>query len=199
MWNKKLLQSIENTTTKGEAGFTLFEAVIAILILTIGLIGTAAAITYALQFGAVSRNVSSAKSVIVATIEEVETLRNARRLDFKQVANVGNVDNIGSPNPFNGFSTGFKPVSLNPGADGVNGTNDDLIEAGADGIFGTPDDFLNQTVVRQGYEREITITDLNGSTTIKKIEIKVRYVGRAGKVGEITGVAYLNDEARVTR
>lgn len=184
---------------KREDGFTLVEAVCAIFVLTIGLMGTAAAITYALEFGSISRNVTSAKSVIVSMIEETETLRNSRRLEFRQIANVGAVNNNGTINPFSGFSTGFNSVSQNPGADGVNGTDDDLIDAGVDGIFGTPDDFPNQALIRQGYEREITITSLGGSTTIKKIQIKVRYVGRAGKRGEITGVAYLNDEARVTR
>jgi type II secretory pathway pseudopilin PulG len=197
MSNKKIHKAKDETSPGSNAGFTLIEAVIAIFVMTIGLIGTAAAITYALEFGAISRNVTSAKSVIVATIEEVETLRNTRRLNFRQVANVGAVNNIDSPNPFNGFSNGFKPVSTRPGKDGVNGTDDDLIDAGTDGIFGTPDDFENQTLVRSGYRREIIIRNL--SETLKEIEIKVQYTGRAGKVGEITGVCYLNDEARRTR
>jgi len=197
MSNKKIKKSSAGKSSKSEAGFTLVEAVIAILVVTIGLIGTAAAITYALEFGSISRNVTSAKSVIIATIEEVETLRNARQLDFKQVANVGGVNNTNVENLFGGFSTGFQPVSLEPGADGVNGTDDDLIDAGADGNFGTPDDFNNPALVRAGYERQITITSLSDS--LKKVEIKIRYIGRAGKRGEITGVCYLNDEARLTR
>lgn len=197
MSNKKNQNANGNASPKSESGFTLVEAVCAIFLLTIALIGTAAAITYALEFGAISRNVTSAKSVIVSSIEEIETLRNARRLEFKQIANVGAVNNVNVKNPFNGFSTGFKLVALNPGEDGVNGTNDDLIDAGADGDFGTPDDFENQALVRQGYQRQITITSLSDS--LKRIEIKVQYVGRAGKMGEITGVSYLNDEARVTR
>lgn len=190
---------INQTNQNRAAGFTLVEAVCAIFVVTIGLIGTAAAITYALEFGSISRNVTSAKSVIVSTIEEIETLRNSRRLGYRQIANVGAVDNTGAANLFTGFSTNFKPVALNPGADGVNGTDDDLIAPGADGTFGTLDDFPDPTLARQGYEREITITNLSGSTTIKKIEIKVRYVGRAGKIGEITGVCYLNDEYRLTQ
>lgn len=197
MWNKKLRQSNEQNSAKGESGFTLIEAVIAILILTIGLIGTAAAITYALQFGAVSRNVSSAKSVIVASIEEVEALRNARRLEFKQVANVGGVDNIGSPNPFDGFSTGFKPVTLSPGPDAVNGTDDDLRDPGVDLIYGTPDDFDNPGLVRSGFTRQITVTNL--SDTLKRVEVRIRYLGSGGTIGEIAGVSYLNNEMRVTR
>ncbi len=79
MSNKAIGKIDEKTRKKGEQGFTLVEAVVAIFILTIGLIGTAAAITYALEYGTLSRNVSNAKSVAVSAIEEVETLRNARR------------------------------------------------------------------------------------------------------------------------
>lgn len=192
-----MLNEATKNLKKSEDGFTLIEAVIAIFIVTIGLIGTAAAITYALEFSTISRNVTSAKSVIVASIEEIESLRNSRRLDFKQIANVGGVNNTNTPSTFSGFSTGFKDVSINPGPDGVNGTDDDLRDDGADGVYGTADDFDNQSLIRSGYRRQITITAL--SDTLKKIEIKVKYMASNGKTGEIAGVCYLNDEARLTR
>lgn len=197
MSNNPKQQKDESSTNRNEKGFSLIEAVVAILIITIGLIGTAAAITYALEFGAISRNVGNAKLVIVSAIEEIESLRNTRRLDFKQIANAGSVDNTGAPNTFTGFSTGYKEVSLNPGPDGVNGTDDDLRDAGADGTYGTGDDFDNPALVRSGYVRQITITNLN--PTLKKVEIKVRYFGSGGKIGELRGVSYINDEARITR
>jgi type II secretory pathway pseudopilin PulG len=197
MSNNSKRKKNKNSAKQGEKGFSLIEAVVAIMIITIGLIGTAAAITYALEFGAISRNVGNAKLVIVSTVEEVESLRNTRRLDFKQIANVGDVDNNGTPNTFNGFSEGYKQVSLNPGPDGVNGTEDDLRNAGADNTYGTADDFDDPALVRSGYVREITITNLN--TTLKKVEIKVRYFGTGGKIGELRGVSYINDDARITR
>ncbi len=175
----------------------MIEAVVAIFIITIGLIGTAAAITFALQFTTLSRNVSDAKLIIVASIEEIESLRNSQRLDFKQIENVGNVDNTNTPRVFNGFSVGFKDVSINPGPDGVNGTDDDLRNAGADGTYGTGDDFDDASWARIGYRRQITITNL--SDTLKRIEVKVQYFGASGGVGVLTGVCYLNDEARATR
>ncbi len=184
---------------RDEEGFTMIEVIIAILILSVALIATAAAITFALEFGAISKNVSNAKLVIVSSIEEIESLRNARRLDFKQIENVGNVDNTNSPNFFSGFSNGFQPISLSPGEDGVNGTDDDLTDPGPDGNFGTADDFTNPALERKGYSRQITITDLPDSETIKKIEIRVRYQGAGGKMGEIGGVAYLNNESRLTQ
>lgn len=181
----------------GEAGFSMVEAIVAIFVLTIALIGTAAALTFALEFSAISKNVTNGKTVIVSTIEEIESLRNARRLDFKQIANVGSVDNTGVTNLFSGFVPGFQQVSLSPGPDGVNGTSDDLIDPGPDGTFGTGDDFTNPALVRSGYTRQITISSI--SPTIKKVDIRVRYFAASGKVGEIGGVAYLNDEARLTR
>jgi type II secretory pathway pseudopilin PulG len=182
---------------KKQDGFSLIEAVVAIFIMTVGLIGTAAALGYAIHYGSISRNVTGAKSIIFAQIEEIEALRNSRRLDFKQIASVGGVDNTNAPAVFNGFSTGFKELSLNPGPDGVNGTDDDLLDTGADGVYGTGDDFTNPALVRSGYTRQITITNM--SSSMKKVEITVRYFGSGGVVGEIAGVCYLNDEARLTR
>lgn len=187
----------EKTTKKHEDGFSLLEAIVAIFILTIGLMGTAAALSYAIHYGTISRNVTNAKAIIVAQIEEIETLRNSRRLDFKQIGNVGSVDNADSAASFGGFSTGFKPLSLNPGPDGVNGTDDDIRDPGPDSTYGTGDDFDNPSLVRSGYERRVVITNLSGS--MKKIAITVRYLGSGGRVGEIDGVCYLNDEGRTTR
>ena len=191
MSNKQQV-TIENRT--GEKGFSLLETIVAIFVMTIGLGGTAAAITYALQFGAISRNVTDAKLIVIASIEEIETLRNSRRLNYRQIANDGSVDNTDAANMFAGFSKGFQPISTDPGADGVNGTKDDLIAAGPDKKFGTNDDFINQNLARGGYSRRIEITEL--SKTLKKIEVKIRYPGSGGAVGEITGVCYLTDERR---
>jgi len=174
----------------------MVEAIIAILILTIGLIGTAAAVTYALEFSTISRNVTRAKLVVVASIEEIESLRNSRRLGFKQFANAGSVDNSDATNQFLGFSKGFQVVSSRPGADGVNGTADDLTAPGKDGIYGTKDDISDSTLAREGYTRQIEIINLSAS--LKKVVIRVRYTSAKGKLGEIVGVSYLNDEARTT-
>jgi prepilin-type N-terminal cleavage/methylation domain-containing protein len=198
MLNKKTQNYLEKPLNSGEAGFSLMEVIVAIIILTIALLGTAAALGYALEFGNTSRNVGRAKSIITSSIEEIESLRNTRRLDFKQIANVGSVDNTNSKNPFNGFSTGFKEISLSAGKDGVNGTDDDLIDAGADTIYGTADDFTNSSLIRSGYTRQITITTLPSDVTIKKVEIKVKYVSASGSLGMITGISYINDEARTT-
>lgn len=198
MSNKFQKHHEQNDRQTVEAGFTLVECVVAILILTIGLLGTAASITYALEFSSISRNVTKAKLTAVSSIEEIESLRNSRRLDFKQIANVGSVDNVNSPNSFTGFTTGLQPVTINPGPDGVYGTADDLTVApGIDGVYGTADDVIDASQTRPGLTREITVINL--SPSLKKIVVRVRYEASGGKSGEITGVSYLNDDARITR
>ena len=197
MSNKNGQRSAQESSKKMENGFSLVEAIIAIFILTIGLIGTAAAVTYALEFSSISRNVTKAKLVVTASIEEIESLRNSRRLNFKQVANAGSVDNAEAQNAFLGFSKDFQMVSSSPGPDGVNGTADDISTApGNDGVFGTPDDVVNMKLLRDGYIRQIEIVNLSAS--LKKVIVRVRYASTNGKMGEIVGVSYLNDEARTT-
>jgi Tfp pilus assembly protein PilE len=197
MSNKPKQNPKKNLPENDEQGFSLVEAIIAILILTVGLIGTAAAVTYALEFSAISRNVTKAKLVVVASIEEVESLRNSRRLNFKQFANAGSVDNTDAPNQFLGFAKGFKVVSNTPGNDGVNGTTDDIASSpGADGVYDTSDDKIDPTRIRDGYMRQIEIINL--SATLKKVVVRVRYTSVNGKLGEIVGVSYINDEARTT-
>lgn len=196
MWNDNSRNPEHNALT-GHGGFSLIEAVVAIFVITVGLIGTAAALSYAIHFGTISRNVTTAKTIITAEIEEIETLRNSRRIDFKQIANVGSVNNTDVVAVFGGFSNGFKAMSLEPGPDGVNGTDDDLRRPGGDGKYGTADDFDDPSLVRSGYTRQVIVTDLSGS--MKKIEIKVRYFGSGGRVGEIDGVCYLNNEGIMNR
>ncbi len=192
-----LNKSLKKSDSKNENGFSLIEAVIAILIITVGLIGTAGAITYALEYSTISKNATNAKQVATSMIEQIESLRNTRRLAFRQIANVGSVDNTDTVNTFTGFSVGFKEVSNQPGADGVFGTDDDLVDAGVDGTYGTADDFVNNALIRNGFTRQITITNL--SPVVRKVEVKVRYASSAGKIGELRGVCYLNNDSRLSQ
>ena len=134
---------------------------IAILILTTGLIGTAAAITYALQFGASqpqciecqisycrddlkrSKLCETAGGSILnkSQMSEVLTIPARQILLTDLVSDLNRFRSVPVPNA-------------------VNGTDDDIRDPGVDGIFGTADDFDNQGLVRSGYMRKITITGL---------------------------------------
>ena len=178
-------------TRKNERGATLLELIVAVLILTIALLGTAAAITHAFRLNTMSRNATHAKMIGVSMLEQAENLRNTRRLLFRQIANVGSVDNTGATSAFGGFATTFTPVSANPGPDGIYGTTDDLIDQGLDGLYGTADDFTNNALADPGYSRQVAITSL--SSTLKRVTVIVRYPGTASNTVELTCIGYLND------
>ena len=128
---------------RAETGATLIEMAIAMLILMIGLLSLVAAVGWGLRTSQQLRNMSSTKMTVTSMLEQMETLRNTRRLTFGQLANEGTVDNTGAPQNFNGFAAGFQPVSVNPGPDGIYGTTDDLVDAGSDNLYGTGDDYVN--------------------------------------------------------
>ncbi len=185
-----------NFTNHTQAGFSLVETIIAIAILTIGLIGTMAAVTYSLQMSTAGRNIGSAKFLIISTFEEIEALKNGRSLTFAQIANVEAVDNSNTAYKFKGFSLGYKPTSISSGADQINGTDDDLIDVGNDKVFGTSDDFENESLIRSGYTRQIIISALPNQADIKKVEVKVRYFSIGASVQEVSGTCYLNDNEK---
>ena len=60
MSNKTSRKIAEKKSIKEQNGFSLIEAVVAIFVMTIGLMGTAAALGYAIHYGTISRNVTTA-------------------------------------------------------------------------------------------------------------------------------------------
>lgn len=184
----------ESAARRREAGFTLLEMSVALVVMLVGLMALSAAIGYALTVSNRGRNVTNTKLMVVSVLEQMETLRNTKQLTFGQISNAGQVDDTGAARPFSGFPTDYTAVSMNPGPDGIFGTNDDLTDAGADGVYGTPDDFTNRNLGRLGYSRKIVITPL--SDNLKRIEVTLRYPGASGKAETMVGISYLNNDAR---
>ncbi len=174
-------------------GFTLMETVVAMLVLMIGLLGLATAVSFSLTVSNRGRSVTNTKLLISAVLEQMEMLRNTRQLTFGQISNTGAVDNTGAAQDFNGFPSTFEPVSTNPGPDGIYGTSDDMLDAGNDRVYGTADDYVNPGLARPGYTRQILITAL--SPTLKRIQVTLRAPGSAGDIKSLVSVSYLNDNA----
>jgi len=183
----------KHSKPKSDAGFSLLEMVVAITLLTIGLLAVAAAIGYAAVASNHGRAITNTKLLVVSILEQTETLRNSGQLTFGQIANVGDVDNTGASRAFVGFQPGFQQVSNNPGPDGIFGTADDLVDAGVDGIFGTGDDFVNPAFAVLGVVRRIQITSLGA--TLKKVEVTVEYPVSGGRK-QLSAISYLNDNSR---
>ena len=178
---------------RSDSGFSLLEMVVAITLLTVGLLGVASAIGYAMVASNHGRSITNTKLLAVSILEQMETLRNTGTLSFGQIANVGQVDNTGAARNFVGFPTGQQQVSTNPGPDGMFGTADDLIDAGNDQVFGTNDDFVNPNFAVVGITRQIQITSL--SSSLKKVQVIVDYPVN-GAMKQLTAVCYLNDNSR---
>ncbi|MFN2578592.1 MAG: hypothetical protein ABR607_12970 [Pyrinomonadaceae bacterium] len=177
-----------------ESGVTILEMVIAMLVLTVGLLGLAASIGYAVTVSNMGRNLTNTKLLVVSLLEQMETLRNTEELTFGQISNQGAVDNSGAVRAFGGFPTGFQPISINPGPDGIWGTSDDLINPGPDNTYGTSDDFTDPSWGLNGFSREIVITNLNSN--LKRIQVTVRYPDAGGQMRSLVGVSYLNNDTR---
>ena len=199
MLNRNPRRASESKRLHRESGVTILEMVVAMLILTIGLLGLAASIGYAVTVSNKGRNLTNSKLLVVSILEQMEKLRNTEsgaieELTFGQIANVGQVDNAGATRNFAGFPTDFQPLSINPGPDGIFGTADDLINPGPDNIYGTGDDFTDATWAVAGYSRQITITSLNPN--LKRIQVTLRYPDAGGQLRDLVGVSYLNNDTR---
>jgi type IV pilus modification protein PilV len=179
-----------------EAGFTMIEMCIAMLILTFGLLAVAGAISYSISASYMSRNVTSAKLIAASILEQMQTLKNTQQLAYKQIANVGAVDNTDMTTPFNGFPTGFNAVSSTPGPDGIFGSCDDFSTAkGADGKWCTSDDTKDTSLARAGYQYQIAITGFATTPNLKKVTVTIRYTGQNGHQYDLVAVSYLNNDA----
>jgi prepilin-type N-terminal cleavage/methylation domain-containing protein len=182
---------VQRPKLANQRGFSLLEMVVAALVMTIGLLGVASSIGYALLASNRGRGVTNAKLLIVTIQEQMETLRDTGQLTFDEISN-SHVNG----SSFSNFPTEFMPVSAFPGPDGVYGTNDDLVSPGPDGFYFTADDFTDPSRARPNVTRQILISEIPNEPTLKKITVTVRYAPNGGETRDLVGISYLNDNAR---
>jgi len=165
------------------------EMVVAMLVLSVGLLAAATAIGYSLMASNRGRGVTNAKMLVVTALEQMETLRNTGQLNFDEISNT---QQPGSA--FRGFPSDFRDVSTVPGPDGVFGTADDLsVAPGPDGTYGTTDDVTDPSRARPNVRRQILITEIN--PLLKKVQVTLRYGPNGGEQKDLIGISYLNDDA----
>jgi hypothetical protein len=167
--------SAKRKSRKHQSGFTLLEALIAIVILSFGILSLAAVYAQGIQTASMTQMdyIAEKKSE-----EAVETIFAAR--DSKQLAwtNIRNTTGLGGAND-GVFLPGPQPL-LAAGPDGLYGTADDppdqpmvvIIGPGPDGILGTADDVVMSLA---GMTRTITINDVPGEAGLRQITITMNY------------------------
>jgi prepilin-type N-terminal cleavage/methylation domain-containing protein len=153
-----------------ERGFSLIETMIAVGILAVGLLGSAALLAAGLQRIASSPRDLIATQKATEAIESVFSARDTHTLTWAQIRNVH-----GASGTDGGiFLDGAQGVRA-PGADGLIDTEDDgavesTVYPGADRQFGTADDV---TEALSGFTREIRIRDVEAN--LRSITVIVSY------------------------
>ena len=167
-----------------EKGFSYIDVMIALVILMVGILASAAALTANIVRSIESEKQVIAKQVALSTIESIFSARDIARTGA--VSGWGSVGNIGTNPDLSGvnqgiFLAGFTPIREDLGWDGVAGTIDDACAAGSPcQVSGRPD---NTSAVMNGFERSVVITDLQDPErpspphpiARRRIDVTIRY------------------------
>jgi hypothetical protein len=158
-------------TKQTVAGFSLIEAMMAVALLSFGVLSLAAVYAQGLVFMSTAQYDFIAHNKAAAAVETIFTARDTKLLTWAQIRN-------GDGTPGNGaFLSGPQPL-LDPGQDGLLGTIDDdaakpntiVIGPGADGVLGTADD---EEIVLNMFTREIQIRDI--ASNLREVTVIIRY------------------------
>lgn len=182
---------------KSEQGSTLVEAIVAVGVLSVGLLSLAQV------FGLALKQASSASAGMIArekareAVESVHTARDTKLITWAQIHNVadGGI-----------FTDAATPLRM-PGPDGMMNTADDCttvalpdckyvlqstISPGPDGRFGTSDDVK---VPLADFTRQIKIEDVVGSPALRRLTVTITYKGQGGVPLSFTLVTYISSFA----
>lgn len=170
-------------STTSEQGFSLLEALIAMIILTVGLLALAQVLYFGLNIASTSTPNLVAREKAREAIESVHTARDTHTILWAQIRNVGVP--AGCPVGTTGVGGGaFQDGDIDmlaPGPDGLVNTGDDTgseATPGPDNEMGTADD-----VPLVGFSRQIEICDVDGNADLRQIIVTIRYNG-SNAIGE---------------
>lgn len=169
---------------RGQAGFSLIEVLVSMLLLTSSLMGIAQVFMVGMTHASASSPNLIAREKAREAVESVHTARDTRVLTWARIRNVTPrvcpgvavpAGWVGTPGV---FVNGAQPGGLHaPGPDGLVNTAGDEgqpLEAvrhlGSDGVPGTADDWVQEMAQ---YTREIWICD--HSNALREVRVTVRY------------------------
>jgi type II secretory pathway pseudopilin PulG len=169
------------------AGFTLLEAMISIVILSVGILSVLGIYAQGIFFASLSQYDYVAEKKAEEAVEAIFTARDIKELTWSSIQNVaqGGV-----------FLNGAQPM-LVPGTDGLVGTVTDETSAeeyitigpGPDGILGTADD--QKVNLNPWMTRTIAISAVTGETNLRMITVTVNY--QVGKMNRTyTLISYIS-------
>jgi Tfp pilus assembly protein PilV len=161
--------SAAKRSRRSQQGFALLEVLIAIVVMTVGLLAVIAAFATAIVVTESAQEDLIARHKALEAMESIYTARNSQQIPFAAIANIadGGI-----------FSSGPQPL-LCAGPDGLLGTADDvactttagaacpnggvecMVLPGPDGVLGTPDDVIMSLA---NFTRTITVNTVLDQT-----------------------------------
>jgi prepilin-type N-terminal cleavage/methylation domain-containing protein len=168
-----------NSKKTYQEGFTYIEVMIAIVILTVGILAQLSALSLSMLRASETEQRNVARQIASSTIESIFAAR-----DLGNANGISNWDavNMSDAHAQGIFRSGWNPIREDAGIDGIHGTADDACD---DGTNCTVGGYTNTSQPAVGFQRKIEITDINepGVTEVRKrrLDVKVRYF-----VGQIT-------------
>ncbi len=158
-----------------QSGFTLLEAMIAIVILSFGILSLAAVYAQGIQVANMTQMDYIAEKKAEEAVETIFAARDSKLLAWTNIRNAtgsgGGTDGV--------FLVPPQPL-LAAGPDGLYGTADDdtanpdtvIMGAGPDKILGTADDVVMSL---KNMTRTIDIIDVPGESGLRQISITITY------------------------
>lgn len=158
-----------------QAGFSLLEALISAVVLTIGLLAVCATLAMGLSATQYVQMDTIARQRATQALESVYTARQTATITFDQIENVSSTGT-------GIFTKGFVLLT-DPGPDGIEGTTDDvpvtaITVPGPSGILAgtTPPDV---SIKLKNFQRQILISDVvtGGATNpnLRQIQVTIKY------------------------
>jgi len=165
-------------------GFTLLEAMIAIVVLSFGILSLAVLYAQGIQTASMTQYDYIAEKQAEEAVETIFAARDSKLLAWTNIRNVNDGVFLNGPQPL-----------LAAGLDGLYGTTDDdathpvvvILGPGPDKILGTADDIVAPLT---NMTRTIAISDVPGETGLRQITITLDYTVGA-KTRSFTLVSYI--------
>lgn len=158
------------------SGFSLLEALVAILVLTIGILSLLGVYAKGVSFAHMTQWDYIAQKKAEEAVETIFTARDTKLLTWSQIQNVTGV----TGNDGGVFVDGPQPLLL-PGPDGLVGTQNDqasapdtvIIGPGPDKVLGTADDDVAN--LSSFMTRQIQIVPVPNEPNLRQITITIVY------------------------
>jgi prepilin-type N-terminal cleavage/methylation domain-containing protein len=184
--------AMRKTKVQAQAGFTIIETMIAIAIMSVGIMTLVAAFATAVGATQNAQENLIARQKTLEAMESIYTARNTQQVTFAQIANTTS----------GGIFTSGQTQLMCAGPDGLVNTTDDVscpanlpcaagpecvVLPGPDGILGTADD---KALSLANFTRQIQISNVlnsDGTTnqTLKQIQVTVGYTTGTSTVPRI--------------